>query len=1080
MEFSENSQPIRPFQFSSARQQRIYTKLQLLGSGPAAFYFDACRLMELEPPLISTTHIVSHLLREIESALRAVVIAASGEKVNSESQAKYRETIKIVLNFLEIPIDSPVGKLWLSLPDTNGALHTRAHRDALAYRPNSLEFKAFWEDMEIIFDAVLKRFEEKYLSAHQLIDELLNKSDPTEGDVKRLRNEVPNSPPALQDFFSKADVKWLPLLRPYFFKLPPRIDPVKNGFIPWSESQFLVRVAKSDSQSVLEIILRCPETDNPYVLDDICEIALELPIELAIEMIPKIKNALVSTYQRMLPIKVAEFINRLIKHHHITNALDLSRDLLAILPEPEISASNRRRIQAKYQPYFYKEVLEEYIWELATIVPVDFAILLGDLLSQGIQSLVKGDVSPTDPSRWWALFQQHHHSEDIDETLISALYKASVNAAQIEQSDLITIIEVWEKYPWAIFRRMTLFLLSAYPLSSRSLVSSYLTNRDFFDDFSNEYYLLLKNGFAQLGSSEQETILRWIDNPIGDHPDHWELYWLTAIQNDLPVHWLARFEQLIKVHGEPKQFTYHAPIETTSWWGNGSPKPSNELLSMNFNDLFTYLKDWQPKDEFGRITQDGLAEQLKIAVANSPRQFALNASGFADVSNLYTNYFLSGLRDASANKLDFAWSPVLEFCSHIMQNIHLETISGNLSWTRAEISDLLKSGFDNDVIAYEHRQSAWSIIELLVKKSPNSDDEYSNTPHNLSPSEVSYNTYRGRALHTVIRYLFWVQRHLRQSSDNTAEFEMTFDRIPEVKNLLEQHLSDNLISVKAIFGQYLPWLDVLNKDWLQQNLEQIFVGDDGLWYAAWNAYVTNNDPYNRNLTVLEKQYVRAINSIGELQGLRVTNRVSQTVKYLTWHLMAFYERGLLKLGESQGLLTLFYQFASDELCAYALKSVGESLENITYIIPEEIFTRITSLWEYRFAQIRSTPQSHSAELLAFGWWFISNKLDPIWSINQLNEVLILTPNQQIDAADQIVSQMANMANSYGENLIDCLDLITEHTQELWQIDLWKDEIRTILLTSLKSTSSSAKQKSAAYINKLAARGYMHFRDLLDS
>ena len=53
---------------SNQQQEQIYRRLNsLVGRGFAAFYQDACRLMEMEPPLESTTHLVGHLLREIET-----------------------------------------------------------------------------------------------------------------------------------------------------------------------------------------------------------------------------------------------------------------------------------------------------------------------------------------------------------------------------------------------------------------------------------------------------------------------------------------------------------------------------------------------------------------------------------------------------------------------------------------------------------------------------------------------------------------------------------------------------------------------------------------------------------------------------------------------------------------------------------------------------------------------------------------------------------------------------------------------------------------------------------------------------
>ena len=55
------------------RQVEIHRLMAMFGPAPAAFYADACRLQAGEPSLASTTHLVGHLLRELESALREIL-----------------------------------------------------------------------------------------------------------------------------------------------------------------------------------------------------------------------------------------------------------------------------------------------------------------------------------------------------------------------------------------------------------------------------------------------------------------------------------------------------------------------------------------------------------------------------------------------------------------------------------------------------------------------------------------------------------------------------------------------------------------------------------------------------------------------------------------------------------------------------------------------------------------------------------------------------------------------------------------------------------------------------------------------
>jgi len=70
------------FRFSDPHQQRIYEELkEIVGSSPAAFFHNACWLMANPETLDTTAHLATHLLRELESAIRAVFALAAGTPV---------------------------------------------------------------------------------------------------------------------------------------------------------------------------------------------------------------------------------------------------------------------------------------------------------------------------------------------------------------------------------------------------------------------------------------------------------------------------------------------------------------------------------------------------------------------------------------------------------------------------------------------------------------------------------------------------------------------------------------------------------------------------------------------------------------------------------------------------------------------------------------------------------------------------------------------------------------------------------------------------------------------------------------
>jgi hypothetical protein len=163
------------FAFGDPRQERIYRLLGLIGPGPAAFYRDACWMMSEANPLASTTHLVGHLLREIESSIRDVLETIAERPKGDRS---HKDEIKAILAALDTPETDPVATAWLSLAGKNNeyGLHSRAHRDALS-NPRLLddEFNQFWNDIQTVLDKVLEKFEDRYTAWHRQLDEIAKK-----------------------------------------------------------------------------------------------------------------------------------------------------------------------------------------------------------------------------------------------------------------------------------------------------------------------------------------------------------------------------------------------------------------------------------------------------------------------------------------------------------------------------------------------------------------------------------------------------------------------------------------------------------------------------------------------------------------------------------------------------------------------------------------------------------------------------------------------------------------------------------------------------------------------------------------
>jgi len=367
---------------------------------------------------------------------------------------------------------------------------------------------------------------------------------------------------------------------------------------------------------------------------------------------------------------------------------------------------------------------------------------------------------------------------------------------------------------------------------------------------------------------------------------------------------------------------------------------------------------------------------------------------------------------------------------------------------------------------------------------PLADDPDPTTRHeaeyggkNMDPATLSINTVRGEAMHAAVRYGLWVRRHVPLSEDHTTTIR-GFSEMPELRVLLDQrlrHEAEPSQTVRAVFGWWLPWLALLDREWVAANLTAIFPLEPNyrhLLDAAWDTYITICQPFDDILPLLEGEYIRAIERIGSERNIRHGETPDER---LAEHLMVFYLRGKLGLESTQ--ISAFFERAPDLLRAHAIAFVGRVLLNADNL-PSDFICRARTLWERRIATARAAPQSPAAELEAFGWWFGSDRFDTEWSTANLRDALSLVGRSEPDHL--VLERLVTISKDLPGICAECVRMLVEGAKEQWTVYMWRDELRSILQNVMSSTSSSAREVAERVINLLAARGYPEFRDILTS
>ncbi len=953
---------------------------------------------------------------------------------------------------------------------------------------------------------------------------------PTPEQVDRALSLIVRKEQYRYFFYKLENPEWLePLKKKGFFlkENAPKIDRDEKkgtiGFPLWPETHFLARMAAYKPDIVLDFILPLVEVDNISVHVDLADAALAMPPELAAKWAEKeaawIKNQ--GNLYLLLPDKLGKLMASLAKGGQIDIALKLAGALLEVLPNAHWTSETKEENPyalpkdplARFDIWRYEEIFKKDVPELIRAGRDKVLDLLCGLLARANEFAKrdKESKSTEDFSCIWRSSIEHAEqpSYGIQNILVSGLRDAALLLIREKLLTAHEVCSILGKWTWTVFRRIELYLLKVFTDEVPDLVAARLTEHIYFENhmIRPEYPLLLGKCFAMLAPDKKRIILDWIQ--AGPAPEvrerfaeripgqeemekyisRWQRDHLAWFKDQLPPEQTAQYQELVKKFGESEDPEHSISIKEGGWSGPTSPTSVDELKKMSVEDILGHLRTWVPPGGMMVPTPEGLGRNLTEAVQQDPKRFAEAAQNFKDVHPTYVRALISGLSAGLKQEHVYDLTEPLELCRWVvtqpreMPQKHQGFCKGtppdwdcDSDWgaTRATIARFLSEGLSGKKFAYAKREKIWSILEPITED-PDPTEERENK-YGMDPASLSINSTRGEAMHTVMRYALWVRQHAEEQADAQQRIAQGFDEMPEVKAVLDKHLDlsqERTFAIRAVYGQWLPWLILFDAGWVRKNLDKIFLLADKppqLFYeAVWNTYIVFCAPYDNVLEVIRDQYVAAVDSLDQPRSESLMRRDPD--KHLAEHLMVFYWRGKLDAAVSEA----FWSKASPKLRGYALESVGRSLYRGEGAVPPQIIDRIKSLWETRLAEVKAQAGTSDgcSEMSGFGWWFISKKFDDAWAIDQLLEALKIAG--RVDSTHMVAERLAAVVALFPEKVIQALRLIVDGEKESWGFTSWSDKAKEILRFAL---GTDARQSAEDLIHYLGSRGYLEFGELL--
>jgi hypothetical protein len=964
-----------------------------------------------------------------------------------------------------------------------------------APHPDPEEFERYFARLERLLASQFRA--EGYYESQADLEELIPKAEPTDDDadavVALLRGEL------YRTFFERVESPaWLPLLKARgYFNTPPRriVDGQYIRFPGWPEARYLIKIAAEAPDEVAATIVEMDPTDNSRVHSDFLEAALAMPASAAARTAQIAGDGLDDSFLMLIADRAGALVAKLADAGEVEPAARLARQLLALRESPSegpASFGTLFEVKARIDDWEYQQFLDRHFPHLVAAAPIEAIRILRDVLRAAILLERKRWQTERDDGMKMVRDRIDHHEQfpALENALITALRDAVVSVVEEQPDSAATVLELLLKHDDLLFRRLVLHL--AVASDAAALVEqrrSLLLDDGLYASYAVEYEYeqLLALSFGALEAEDRRKIINRIeagpdeeyrqfvserireerepsDVELEERWERWRLRRLAPIKDALEGEDAQRYAARVERFGEP---AFPDDRERVSEFvGPTSELSVDELRAMDRGEILALLREWEPEAGWRAPTREGQGRALAAVVEEGPERWAEGAVGFRDLPPIYARHLLQGLEPAvRANKPIESWESVIELAEHVVAQPASE--QGESSFdddadyrpSRRALAHFLRTALGQPALPFDARERIWPLIDALAHDpdpSPERDQAASD------PAGFSINSTRGVAVQAAVAYGLWCARH-------RDDGERSLAATPELRELLEEKLDlqrERARAVRAVFGQYLPYLRYLDPDWTEDQLSLIFTSEEELESyraAAWGAFVrfARFDP--DLITLLLREFRHAISKLPPEATERLGDEHTRLAEYVAEIFLA----DLDDAGDS--IVDGFFAQASSAHRAHAIRHIGLSLRQ-PETAPEQR-DRIEQLWRQRLDQVADADP----ELGEYGWWFSSRRFREGRGL----ELLVSTLEKSAGAIDntkEVLEAVAPLAREHQESANRVLELLIAGTE--WHVlDYSRDPIRAVLEAVLEGGDEAAKETTRRLIHSLGENGVHGMQDL---
>lgn len=527
----------------------------------------------------------------------------------------------------------------------------------------------------------------------------------------------------------------------------------------------------------------------------------------------------------------------------------------------------------------------------------------------------------------------------------------------------------------------------------------------------HELYELFKAHCKSFDETQIETILNWTETQdfyfsdevsgVAEKEEKIKAYyrkeWLLALLDTGNEEVKRRYEAYNSINDATIEHPgFHYWSLGAGWVQDVSPIDEDKFKKKTNDEIAAYINSYKEEDltSWKDFTRVNLASSVRNFVSNDPVRFSTDLTPFLSVPRKYQHEFLRGFEEAWRNNKDFDWNELLPFMKKLIEDGSFwseEKKEGKYDynrWIADTIADLIQEGTKNDKHAFspDLLPIAEQII-LLLLKNVKSDMSMMN---DLVTSVL--NSSKGKVFMAAINYsLHYARLYCQDKEDRWVE---------SIKSEFTERLNKTKepgLEFSIVIGQYLPYLNYLDKQWVVSNFNRIFdLESEKHWEAAFIGYIVMTS------TVYEEIYRLLRNNGHYEKGLSCSFGDKHAADKLVQNIAIGYLAGWDDLADENGLISKLFE-----------------TDNTEYL--SEL---VTFMWTFRNREDEE----------------LKRKIKPLWKAI----IVKLSPNLEKDEYRIIASNLGkwlSLVDTIDDDVYEWLQISVEAIEENWNSDFFIEYLR---------------------------------------